>query len=84
MMLGVTAEDLQGFLGNGSLTSEELINISLHQIEHFDQRGPCLRAMINVVPREKLLTQARTLDDERRQGKLRGPLHGIPVILKVL
>lgn len=82
-MLNVTARDLQQLLGNGSLTSEMLLNLCLHQIESFDQKGPHLRAMINVAPREKLLAQARLLDSERQAGKIRGPLHGIPIVLKV-
>ncbi|KFH41937.1 putative transcriptional regulatory protein-like protein [Hapsidospora chrysogenum ATCC 11550] len=68
-MLGATAQDLQHLLSDGSLTSEELVDISLRQIEAFDQQGPLLRAMIKVAPREKLLGRARALDAERQQGE---------------
>lgn len=76
MMLEVTAQDLQEFLGNSSLTSEKLVNMALRQIECLDRKRPCLHAMINAVPREKVLKQAHVLDSERQQGKLSGPLHG--------
>ncbi|KAI1121419.1 amidase signature domain-containing protein [Nemania abortiva] len=81
-LLQLTAKDLQDGLQNGSWTSEELVNVSLSQIESFDRQGPCIHAMINVAPRAKLLAQTRVLDLERREGKLRGPLHGIPIVLK--
>lgn len=82
-MLVATAQDLQQLLSNSSLTSEALIDLSLRKIEQFDQKGPALQAMIKVAPREKLLAQARELDQERQRGQVRGPLHGIPIILKV-
>lgn len=82
-MLELTAEDLQHLLRSGSLNSEKLVDISLQQIESFDQNGPQLHAMKNVAPREKLLAQARQLDKERQEGQVRGPLHGIPIIVKV-
>ncbi|KAJ4197148.1 hypothetical protein NW767_009040 [Fusarium falciforme] len=82
-LLVATAQDLQQLLGNGSLTSEALIDLSLRQIEQFDQKGSALHAMIKVAPREKLLEQARGLDQERQRGQVSGPLHSIPIILKV-
>lgn len=82
-LLSATGEQLQKLLIDGDLTSEELIQISLAQIEAYDRKGPCLRAMINVTPRETLLAIARHLDRERADGGLRGPLHGIPIIIKV-
>jgi hypothetical protein len=82
-LLVATAQDIQQLLGNSSLTSEALIDLSLRQIEQFDPKGAALQAMIKVAPREKLLAQARGLDQERQRGQVRGPLHGIPIILKV-
>ncbi|KAH7227277.1 amidase signature domain-containing protein [Fusarium solani] len=81
-LLVATAQDIQQLLGNSSLTSEALIDLSLRQIEQFDPKGAALQAMIKVAPREKLLAQARGLDQERQRGQVRGPLHGIPIILK--
>ncbi|KAI1160047.1 amidase signature domain-containing protein [Nemania serpens] len=70
-LLSATGEQLQKLLIDGDLTSEELIQISLAQIEAYDRKGPCLRAMINVTPRETLLAIARHLDRERADGGLR-------------
>ncbi|KAJ4146116.1 hypothetical protein NW754_001579 [Fusarium falciforme] len=81
-LLVATAQDLQQLLGNGSLTSEALIDLALRQIEQFDQKGSVLHAMIKVAPREKLLEQARGLDQERQRGQVSGPLHSVPIILK--
>ncbi|KAI0096016.1 amidase signature domain-containing protein [Nemania sp. FL0031] len=81
-LLQLTATDLQDGLRTGSWTSEDLVNASLDQIELFDRHGPCIHAMLNIALHEKLLSQARALDLERQQSKLRGPLHGIPIVLK--
>ncbi|KAI0472353.1 amidase signature domain-containing protein [Xylaria cf. heliscus] len=81
-LLQLTSKDLQDGLQNGSWTSEDLIRVSLKQIEAFDRQGPCINAMINVAPQMKLLAQARSLDLERQVGNLRGPMHGIPIVLK--
>ena len=63
-----------------NVTSVELVRQYLARIEAFDQRGPKLNAMIYVNPRA--LDDAAALDRERREQGPRGPLHGIPVILK--
>ncbi|KAL6359107.1 hypothetical protein LRP88_09307 [Fusarium phalaenopsidis] len=68
-LLVATAQDLQQLLGNSSLTSEALVDLSLRRIEQFGQKGPALQAMIKVAPREKLLAQARGLDQERQRGQ---------------
>ncbi|RGP61674.1 putative amidase family protein [Fusarium sporotrichioides] len=83
-LLSATAQELQQLLKNGSLTSQKLVELFFKQIEAFGHQGPILRAMIKVAPRGKLLLNARELDDERQRGKIRGPLHGIPIILKLL
>ncbi|GKU21479.1 unnamed protein product [Fusarium langsethiae] len=83
-LLSGTAQELQQLLKNGSLPSQKLVELFFKQIEAFGHQGPILRAMIKVPPREKLLLKARELDDERQRGKIRGPLHGIPIILKLL
>lgn len=61
-----------------TVTSSELVSACLARIEVY---GPKLNAFITVM-REQALARAKALDDEQRAGKLRGPLHGIPIALK--
>ncbi len=64
----------------GSTSAESLTRSYLERIERYDRQGPKLGAVLAVNP--DALTAARALDEERRAGKLRGPLHGIPLLLK--
>ncbi len=64
----------------GKLSSEALTRYYLAQIAALDKQGPALHAITDLDA--TALTQAKTLDTERRAGKIRGPLHGIPVVLK--
>ncbi|KAK0644982.1 putative amidase [Lasiodiplodia hormozganensis] len=80
--LTATATSLSNMLRAGSLTSVELVDVYLAQIERHNRKGRQLRAIISVAPRYHLFAIARRLDDERRAGRVRGPLHGIPVVVK--
>ncbi|MCL2233252.1 MAG: amidase family protein, partial [Treponema sp.] len=65
----------------GELTCRELTEFCLERIAAYDQKGPRLNAVIMVNPRAA--EEAQRLDAELgRSGKLSGPLHGIPVLLK--
>ena len=64
----------------GTVTSKQLTAAYLARIEAFDQRGPNLNAMIAVNPRA--LDDAAALDRERADRGPRGPLHGIPIVIK--
>jgi amidase len=75
-----TIADLQAAMSAGALTSEKLVQLSLARIAAYDDVGPALNALILVNP--KALAEASVLDAERKAGKSRGPMHGIPVILK--
>jgi amidase len=68
---------LQQAMTGGSLTAVQLTQQSLQAIERLN---PQLNAVISTNPRA--LEQAALLDEERSKGRLRGPLHGIPVLLK--
>ncbi|HKH93810.1 MAG TPA: amidase [Gemmatimonadaceae bacterium] len=70
----------QTALGRGELTSRQLVERYLQRIESLDGKGPRLRAMLEANP--DALAAAAALDAERRAGKVRGPLHGIPVLVK--
>jgi amidase len=72
--------DLQRALASGALTSQALVQQCLERIESLDGRGPALRAMIENNP--DALGIAAALDSERKNGHVRGPLHGIPVLVK--
>ena len=72
--------DLRAALGNGDITSRELVRACIERIEALDRAGPLLRSIIELNPDADSIS-AR-LDEERRDGRLRGPLHGIPVLLK--
>jgi amidase len=77
------AAQLQERLSNGEITSVQLIDLFLAQIHRHNRTGKTVNAVITTAPRDHLLAQARALDAERREGKLRGPLHGIPILVKV-
>jgi amidase len=72
--------ELRADLDAGRTTSEKLVRAYLARIEAMDRKGPTLRAIVTVNPDAQRI--ARDLDRERRAGKLRGPLHGIPILLK--
>ncbi|TAA11880.1 glutamyl-tRNA amidotransferase [Pseudoxanthomonas winnipegensis] len=75
-----TIPQLAAQMRDGTLTSEQLTAAYLKRIEAYDKQGPTINAVITLNPHA--LEQARRLDAERRAGKVRGPLHGIPVLLK--
>ena len=64
----------------GTVTSQELVEQYLARIEAYDLRGPALNAIVTLNPRAG--EDAAALDAERASGAVRGPLHGIPVLLK--
>ncbi len=67
-------------MASGSLTSHELTQAYLDRIAQVDDSGPLLNAVIELNP--SALADAAALDAERKAGKVRGPLHGIPVLIK--
>jgi amidase len=71
---------LQSRMAKGGLDSHALTRAYLDRIAAIDDAGPRLNAVIELNPRA--LQEADARDAERRAGKLRGPLHGIPVLLK--
>jgi len=75
-----TVESLQRAMASGELTSRRIVELYLARIDAVDRSGPTLRSVIEVNP--DALAIADALDEERRNGQLRGPLHGIPVLIK--
>ncbi len=72
--------DLQQQMRAGTLDSHALVQAYLDRIAAIDDAGPMLNAVIELNP--DALAEADARDAERKSGKLRGPLHGIPVLLK--
>src|SRR5512146_3001981 len=75
-----SAAEAQGAMAAGTITSEALVRLELGRIAQIDRAGPKLNSVILVNP--KAVAEARARDAERRRGRIRGPLHGIPVLIK--
>lgn len=71
---------LSADLAAGRVTSERLVDLYTQRIRSLDHAGPTLRSVIAINPR--VSDDARALDRERADGHVRGPLHGIPLLLK--
>ncbi|MEQ8205736.1 MAG: amidase [Woeseia sp.] len=71
---------LQAQMASGELSAVALTQFYLDRIEAIDRNGPALNSIIEINP--DALAIARSLDEERAQSGSRGPMHGIPVVLK--
>ncbi len=71
---------LQQYLETGKYTSENLVELYLARIQKIDKSSPVLNSVIEINPEASEI--ARQLDQERKSGKVRSPLHGIPVMIK--
>ncbi len=67
-------------MASGRLTSEAVVRAYLDRIVRIDKAGPKINAIIAVMP--DAIAVARQRDVERKAGKVRGPLHGIPILIK--
>ena len=76
----MSVAQLQAAMRAGSLTSQELTQAYLDRIEAIDHNGIHLNSVIETNPDAVAIAMA--LDEERRAGSVRGPLHGIPVLVK--
>ena len=75
-----TIAQLQAAMANRRTTAVELTNFYLNRIQAIDERGPHLNSVIELNP--DALAMAQAADASRRRGRVLGPLHGIPVLLK--
>ncbi|GJN78177.1 hypothetical protein PLIIFM63780_001670 [Purpureocillium lilacinum] len=78
----LSAGELQRKLEAGDTTSVKLVSHFLDQIERHNWQGRKLNAVTATLPRELAMARATELDEERLNGVVRGPLHGIPIIIK--
>lgn len=76
----ITIADLQDGMKSGKFTARSLVEKYTARIEEVDKRGPAVNAIIQMNP--DALSIAEDLDRERKGNHLRGPLHGIPVLIK--
>jgi amidase len=76
----VTIAELQEKMKSGKMSSSEITQKYLDRIEKLNTKGPELRAVIEVNP--DALKIARQMDDERKSGKIRSAMHGIPILIK--
>lgn len=76
----VTIAQLEASMASAHLTSRALVEMYLERIESLSFNGPKLNAILEVNPDAKEIASA--LDRERKAGHVRGPLHGIPILLK--
>ena len=75
-----TLADLQAAMASGRMTAHSITRQYIDRIQALDRRGPTLRSVIEINP--DALSIADTLDRERKAGRVRGPLHGIPILVK--
>jgi amidase len=73
-------DSLQALMQQGALSSQQLVQYYLDRIEALDRNGPGLNSIIETNP--QAIEIARALDEERKVSGPRGPMHGIPVVLK--
>ena len=75
-----TIAELQSGMSSGKYTAHSLARKYLDRIDDIDKRGPAINSVIELNP--EALSIASELDKERKAGRVRGPLHGIPVVIK--
>ena len=75
-----TIDQLQQKMQSGEVTAKQIAEMYLERIDAIDKNGPKLNSVIEVNP--EALAIAESLDQERKENKLRGPLHGIPILIK--
>ncbi len=76
-----TIADVQAAFLSGQMTARQLVTEYLKRVEAYDKQGPYINSIINLNP--KALAEADALDEKlKRTGKLSGPMHGIPVLIK--
>lgn len=73
-------QDLQQMMEDGTYTAVEICNMYIERIKTIDQGPNGLNSVIELNP--DALSIAAALDQERSEGKVRGPLHGIPIMIK--
>jgi amidase len=76
----ITIDELEQKMKSSEYTSRSITEMYLKRIHDIDKNGPSINAVIELNP--DALSIADSMDNERKSGKVRGPLHGIPVLIK--
>jgi len=76
----VTVQQLQEMYQSGKYTAQQVVQMYLDRIARIDKAGPFINSVIEINP--DALQIAEALDKERSEGRIRGPLHGVPVMVK--
>jgi amidase len=76
----ITMDDLQKKMQSGELTARSITELYLNRIQTIDKSGPTINSVIEINPDAMAIADA--MDAERKAGKVRGPMHGIPVLIK--
>jgi len=79
-LLEKTINDLQSDMKSGKYSSVEITRMYLDRIMKLDKNGPKVNSVIEINPDAVII--AEQCDKERKEGKVRGPMHGIPVLIK--
>ena len=79
-LLELSIHDLQQKMESGELSSRQITELYLDRILAIDKDGPQLNSVIEINP--DALEIAEAMDRERAEGNVRGPMHGIPVMIK--
>jgi len=75
-----TIDDLQKMMQSGKSSSQKIVSMYLSRIDAIDKKGPQLNSILELNP--DAMSIAKQMDDQRKNGKVRGPLHGIPILIK--
>src|SRR5579863_309473 len=76
----ITIADLQGGMRSGKYTARSLVEMYSARIDEIDKHGPSVNSVLELNP--DALSIAKSLDEERKAKGPRGPLHGVPVLIK--
>ena len=76
----LSIQQLQEKMASGDMTARSVTEAYLERVERLDKNGPTLNSVIEL--NGEALVTADALDAERRAGRVRGPLHGVPILLK--
>jgi len=76
----ISISELQGGMRSGKYTARSIAEKYLARIDAIDKQGPAINSVIEINP--DALALADAMDKERAAGKVRGPLHGVPILVK--